>query len=71
MRKILSLLVVGSLCCSLAFGQTRPVTGKIVDDKGNPVPYATVKVKGSTTGVSADVNGVFTIRVKTGDVLEV
>lgn len=71
MRKILSLLVVGSLCCSLAFGQTRPVTGKIVDDKGNPVPYATVKVKGSTTGVSADVNGVFTIRVKSGDVLEV
>ncbi|WP_290791264.1 SusC/RagA family TonB-linked outer membrane protein [Flavihumibacter sp. UBA7668] len=71
MRKVLSLLVIGSLCCSLAFGQTRPVTGKIVDDKGKPVPYATVKIKGSTAGVSADVNGVFTIRAKSGDVLEV
>jgi TonB-dependent SusC/RagA subfamily outer membrane receptor len=71
MRKVLSLLVIGSLCCSLAFGQTRPVTGKIVDDKGNPIPYATIKIKGSNTGVSADVNGVFTIKAKTGDVLEV
>ncbi|MBC6492516.1 SusC/RagA family TonB-linked outer membrane protein [Flavihumibacter stibioxidans] len=71
MRKILSLMVIGSLCVSLAFGQTRTVTGKIVDDKGNPIPYASVKVKGAPGGVSADVNGVFTIKVKSGDVLEV
>ena len=71
MRKLLSLMVIGSLCCTMAFGQTRSVTGKIVDDKGNPVPYASVKVKGNTRGVSADVNGVFSIKVNSGDVLEV
>jgi TonB-linked SusC/RagA family outer membrane protein len=64
-------MVIGSLCCSLAFGQTRTVTGKIVDEKGNPIPYASVKVKGHPGGVSADVNGVFTIKAKTGDVIEV
>lgn len=71
MRKVLSLLVIGSLCCSLAFAQTRSISGKVVDEKGSPIPYATIKVKGSSTAVSADVNGVFTIRAKTGDVLEV
>lgn len=71
MRKLLSLMVIGSLCCTMAFGQTRSVTGKIVDEKGNPVPYASVKVKGNTRGVSADVNGVFTIKVNAGDLLEV
>ncbi|HEY8397378.1 MAG TPA: SusC/RagA family TonB-linked outer membrane protein, partial [Flavihumibacter sp.] len=71
MRKVLSLLVIGLFCCILALAQSRPISGKIVDEKGNPVPYATVKIKGTTTGVSADVNGVFTIRATTGDVLEV
>jgi TonB-linked SusC/RagA family outer membrane protein len=71
MRKLLSLMVIGSLCCTMAFGQTRSVTGKIVDDKGNAVPYASVKIKGNTRGVSADVNGVFTIKASSGDVLEV
>lgn len=46
-----------------AFSQTRQVTGRITDEKGNPVPLASVLLKGSPTGVSADENGRFTITV--------
>ncbi|KIC92417.1 SusC/RagA family TonB-linked outer membrane protein [Flavihumibacter sp. ZG627] len=69
MRKILSLLSLGMLCCALSFGQAKTVSGRVTDDKGNPVPYATVKLKGSKQGVSADQNGNYTISVKPGDIL--
>ena len=71
MRKLLTLLSVLLLCTVLATAQTSPVTGQVRDEKGVPVPFATVKIKGSTTGVSADQNGNFKIDVKQGDVLVV
>lgn len=43
------------------------VTGRIVDEKGNPVPGASVTVKGARTGTSADANGFFTINVPPGN----
>jgi TonB-linked SusC/RagA family outer membrane protein len=55
----------------MAYAQTRPVRGQVRDENGNPVPFATVKLRGSNTGVSADASGNFTINVKEGDVLEV
>jgi TonB-linked SusC/RagA family outer membrane protein len=69
MRKIASLLSVLMLLCTFAFGQTRTVTGKITDPQGNTVPFATVKVKNSNTGVSADGNGAFSILAAPTDVL--
>lgn len=39
------------------------VKGIVNDDKGNPVPNASVLVKGTTNGVTTDVNGTFTISV--------
>jgi len=60
------------LCGVLAFAQNRVVSGKVTDKDGNPVPFATVKVKGnSKTGLSADATGAYTIKVKDGDVLEI
>lgn len=48
------------------------VTGKITDIDGNPVSFATVKIKGSKTGLSADANGFFTIKVNSEkDVLSI
>jgi hypothetical protein len=70
MRKILSLLAVLMLY-ALAYAQTRPVKGQVRDENGNVVPFATVKIKGSNAGTSADANGNFTINVKQGDVLQV
>src|SRR6185312_4774333 len=49
-----------------AFSQSRPVTGKITDDKGNPLPGATVTVKGTNNSVSADAMGAFRINAPEG-----
>lgn len=69
MRKIVSLLSVLMLYCALALAQTREISGKVTDESGNPIPFASVIIRGSNTGTSADQNGNFTIRAKSGDVL--
>lgn len=71
MRRILTLFTMFMLCGVLAFAQNRVVSGKVADENGNPVPFASIKVKGSKSGVSADANGQYTIRVKDGDILEI
>jgi TonB-linked SusC/RagA family outer membrane protein len=69
MRRFLSLFTMLMLCGVFAFAQTRVVTGKVTDADGNPVSFASVKLKNSNTGLSADANGAFTVKVKSGDVL--
>lgn len=61
MRKIASLMPVLMLFCTLAFGQARTITGRITDAQGNPVPFASVTVRGTNAGVAADQNGNFSI----------
>lgn len=56
-------MVMGILFSLQAFSQARLITGKVTDQKGNPVPRASITVKGSTTGVSADDNGSFSINI--------
>ncbi|MEI9955097.1 MAG: TonB-dependent receptor plug domain-containing protein [Ferruginibacter sp.] len=51
--------------------QTKLVSGRVTDKDGNPVAFATVKVKGKVSGLSADANGAYSIRVNTTDVLEI
>lgn len=69
MRKIASLLAVLLLFTALAFGQDRAITGTVIDETGAPVPGASIKIKGTRTGVAADNNGQFRIMAKSGDVL--
>jgi TonB-linked SusC/RagA family outer membrane protein len=69
MRKCLSLLTVFLLAAALAFGQIRTITGRVIDQQGQAVPFATVKIKGSKAGSSADADGNFTIKAKDGDIL--
>ncbi|MBI3233608.1 MAG: carboxypeptidase-like regulatory domain-containing protein, partial [Bacteroidetes bacterium] len=45
------------------------MTGKVTDIDGNPVSFASVKVKGSPTGVSADANGAYSLRVNPNAIL--
>ena len=71
MRRFLSLFTVLMLCGVLAFAQSRVVSGRVTDKDGNPVPFASVTVNGAKTGLSADANGAYTIRVKEGDVLAI
>ncbi|MGN6532450.1 MAG: SusC/RagA family TonB-linked outer membrane protein [Ginsengibacter sp.] len=54
-----------------AFAQNREVTGTVKDETGDPVSGASVVIKGTVLGVSANSAGVFHINTKPGDVLEV
>ncbi|MDZ4810294.1 MAG: TonB-dependent receptor plug domain-containing protein [Bacteroidota bacterium] len=69
MRKIASLFTMLMLFSALAFGQNRTITGTVTNERGEAVPGATVSIKGTRTGVSADNNGQFRILAKTGDIL--
>ena len=60
--KIVSTMFAMLLCFSIvATAQVRVVTGTVKDDKGAPVPNASVRVKGATTAVVADNQGNFRI----------
>lgn len=60
----LTTALVIMLNCSSAFTQTtRIITGKVIDDKGIPVPYLTIQVKGTTYGTFSDTAGKFTLAV--------
>lgn len=57
---------------SNVYQQTRIlVSGRILDSSGQPVPGASVIEKGTTNGVNTDIDGKFTISVKSGSPLEV
>ncbi|SFS60823.1 TonB-linked outer membrane protein, SusC/RagA family [Mucilaginibacter polytrichastri] len=43
--------------------QTTALHGKVVDEKGEPLTGATIKIPGTTTAVTANVNGEFTFNV--------
>ncbi|HTI92313.1 MAG TPA: carboxypeptidase-like regulatory domain-containing protein, partial [Puia sp.] len=59
---LLSLFLLFFLPGSFAQTQTKTITGKVTDDKGNPVAGASVVVKGSTGGTSTDASGNFTLQ---------
>src|SRR5688572_6297205 len=68
MKKIL-FTVLFFLSALIMFGQNRTVTGKVTNAEGRPVPFATVTIKGTSTAVSADENGNFSIQAPVNAVL--
>ncbi len=62
MRKILGLLIVFLMHGLLSLAQTGEIKGRILDDKGAPVPFATVTIVGTNRAVTADADGQFTIK---------
>ena len=63
MRKPGSLLAVMMLLCTLVFSQTRTVSGVVRDEKGDPVPFATIQEVGTKNAVQADVKGAYSIKI--------
>ncbi len=49
-------------------GSPKTISGKVTDEKGNPIPFATVSV--GPVGLSADANGNYAINARQGDVLK-
>lgn len=50
-----------------AFAQTKKITGKIVDEKNQPLPGATVKAQSSNVSAATDANGNFSINLPAGE----
>ncbi len=70
MGKMLKLMFVVLLSCvSISvFAQTRTVSGTVVDNVG-PVVGASVIEKGTTNGITTDVDGKFSLTVPGGQLL--
>ncbi|MBO9565718.1 MAG: SusC/RagA family TonB-linked outer membrane protein [Niastella sp.] len=71
MRKKLSSFLLAMLCFAFAGNsQVLTVSGKILDEKGAPIPFVSVVLKGkNSTGTSTDADGSFKISASRGDIL--
>lgn len=65
MTRICALLILCSLT-HIAFAQQFTVTGIVKDTNGQPVPFASVYLKNTTTGTSANVDGKYSVKLKSG-----
>ncbi|MEP6728086.1 MAG: SusC/RagA family TonB-linked outer membrane protein, partial [Bacteroidota bacterium] len=52
-----------------ARSQNVDISGKVADDKGNPIPGVSVQEKTSKRGTTTDINGVFKLSAKPGTTL--
>src|SRR6187402_542392 len=66
MKKLLLLASSLFFLLTTSFAQ-QTVSGRVTDDKGNPVEGISVKLKGTTTGTATDKNGDYTIKVSGTD----
>lgn len=63
MRKLVLLLLGVIAVLGSAYAQNRTITGKVFDEKGSPIPNASVVIKGSTTGTTTNEEGLFSLSV--------
>ena len=64
-KSIFLLLLV--IACTAVFGQERSISGSVADQSTNEsLPGASVLVKGTTIGVTTDLDGKFTLKVPSG-----
>ncbi len=61
-NKLAMSLAVFAVSSVAAFAQTKTVSGTIVDDFGEPIAGANVVIVGTTTGVTTDADGNFTLK---------
>lgn len=62
MRKLL-LGLIAVLCFAGELLAQKTITGKVSDEKGNPVPNASVLVKGGSSGVTTKADGTYSLPV--------
>ena len=69
MRPTYLTLLITFSTLSFVFGQQITITGAIKDPKGSPVSFASVYVKGTSKGTSANVDGIYDMNVTQGTVV--
>src|SRR5688572_12951615 len=62
MRKLLVLLTAFLLLAGSLYAQ-KIVTGKVSDDKGNPIPGVSVQIKGTKSGTVTSSEGTYSLSV--------
>ena len=70
MRSLILFFLV-LLVCASAVAQQTIIRGSITNQEGQPVPGASVVVKGTTTGTIANEQGAFSLAGNVGDVLQI
>jgi TonB-linked SusC/RagA family outer membrane protein len=63
LRGLLLLHLMLFFFISVSFAQSKKISGTVKDDKGVPLSNVTVQVKGTSTGVTTDSAGAFSINV--------
>ncbi|OJV33282.1 MAG: SusC/RagA family protein [Bacteroidales bacterium 36-12] len=71
MKKILSIIAVILFCSSAIFAQQKTVKGVITDENGEPLMGVSIVVKNTSNGTITNLNGEYSIRVDSYDVLVV
>ena len=60
-------LVIFFIVCSFSlYAQTQAITGRVIDEKSQPLAGVSVTIKETNAGTSTDVNGNFTIMLTEG-----
>ena len=63
MKRALLFFTMLMVSVTLAYAQQRQITGKVTGADGSPLPFATIQLKGTTTGTTADQEGSFKLVV--------
>jgi TonB-linked SusC/RagA family outer membrane protein len=67
MKRALLFFAMLMVSVTLSYAQQRQVTGKVTSPDGSPIPFATVQLKGTTTGTTTDQEGSFKLVVTGSD----
>lgn len=70
-KRLLLTLMVLLIGLQAVIAQSGTIRGKILDDKGEPIPGATIRVKGTNKGTVTDLNGNFKLNVEDGATLAI
>jgi CarboxypepD_reg-like domain len=57
------------LLLQTAMSQNVEISGKVADDKGNPISGVSIQEKSSKRGTTSDANGLFKLSAKPGSTL--
>ena len=68
LKKMFALLLLGTITF-YGFGQSKAIEGIVVDNQGEPLIGVSVIIKGTTTGVVTDYDGLFTLTAPENSIL--
>jgi hypothetical protein len=60
------LFIIFITSIAISFGQTSTISGMVKDRKNEPLSFATIYIKGTTVGTTANANGFYSLNLKPG-----